>query len=88
MIKLFYVVYKETIKRQEQHPYEPVQSDVYYTDTIMLEPTLSNPAEVIQNWINAETKLYNDKRTEAQKKEYRFSIRQATPLNLKKDEEE
>jgi hypothetical protein len=86
MIELIYVVYKETIKRQEQHPYEPVMRNLYYTDTIMLEPTLSNPAEVIQNWINAETKLYNNKRTEAEKKEFRYSIVQAS--ELKKESEE
>lgn len=77
-INLIYVVYKETIKRREQHPYEPLMKTIHYRGEVLIEPTLSNPAEVIQNWINRETKLYNDKRTEAEKKEFRFSIKQAS----------
>lgn len=88
MIKLNYCVFKNSKARQEQHPYSPIQSDIYYIDTVELEQTLSNPAEVIQNWINREVKIYNDKRTEAEKKQFEFVIAEVTEVVLATSEEE
>ena len=82
MIELNYCVYKNSKARQEQHPYSAIQSDIHYIGSVDLEQTLSNPAEVIQNWINREVKIYNNKRTEAEKKQFEYVIAEVTEVEL------
>ena len=65
-----------------------IQSEIHYIDTVELEQTLSNPAEVIQNWINREVKIYNNKRTEAEKKQFEFVIAEVEEVVLATSEEE
>jgi aspartate 1-decarboxylase len=88
MVKLNYCVYKNSKARQEQHPYSAIQSDIHYIGSVELEQTLSNSAEVIQNWINREVKIYNNKRTEAEKKQFEFVIAEVTEVVLATSEEQ
>ena len=88
LITLNYCVYKNSKARQEQHPYNPIQSEIFELGDVELEKTLSNSAEVIQNWINKEVKIYNNKRTEAEKKQFVFTIAQVQTIVLPKSEDE
>ena len=88
MIKLNYCVLRNSKARQEQHPYSPITSDIYYIGTVELEQTLSNPAEVIQNWMNREVKIYNDKRTVAEKIHFEYVIAEVSEVVLGTSEEE
>jgi len=86
MIELIYVVYKNSKKLNDKHPYSPLYSNKVETGVVYLEPTLNNAVEVKHNWINKEVKIYNNKRTEAEKNEYFYSIREASEVIAESEE--
>jgi len=86
MIELIYVVYKNSKSKNTQHPYNPLYSNVFDTGVVYLEPTLPNTVEVKQNWINKESKIYNNKRSEAEKNEFYYSILEASEVELESEE--
>lgn len=75
-IKVDYLVKKESVILQKEHPYLPITSTVVeigvgYVDLVRE----NNKGEQVQNWLNLQTKLMNDKRTEQEKKLFRYAVR-------------
>lgn len=75
-IKVDYLVKKESVILQKEHPYLPITSTVVeigvgYVDLVRD----NNKSEQVQNWLNLQTKLMNDKRTEQEKKLFRYAVR-------------
>jgi hypothetical protein len=75
-IKVDYLVKKESTILQNEHPYLPITSTVVeigvgYVDLVRE----NNKGEQVQNWLNLQTKLMNDKRTEQEKKLFRYAVR-------------
>lgn len=75
-IKVDYLVKKESTILQKEHPYLPITSTVVeigvgYVDLVRD----NNKSEQVQNWLNLQTKLMNDKRTEQEKKLFRYAVR-------------
>ena len=75
VIGIYYVVEKCSRANQAVHPYNPVSIEKHDEGNVFVEHTLANPHEDIANWVSKESAIYNNKRTEADKKLFYYRVR-------------
>lgn len=80
-ITIEYYVTKNSKELHKVHPYAPVSSQLYDKGVAYIERESQQDIVTIQEWLNKQTRLHNNKRSSQEKSEFRFMYRQGTYLS-------
>ena len=80
-IEVEYHVTKKSTELEKLHPFKPVSSQLYDKGVAYIERQSQQDIVTIQEWLNKQTRLHNNKRSSQEKSEFRFVYRQGTYLS-------
>jgi len=80
-ITVEYYVIKNSAELEKVHPFRPVSSQLYDKGVAYIERKSQQDIVTIQEWLNKQTRLHNNKRSSPEKSEFRFMYRQGTYLS-------
>jgi len=80
-ITVEYYVTKNSAELEKVHPFRPVSSQLYDKGVAYIERESQQDIVTIQEWLNKQTRLHNNKRSSQEKSEFRFMYRQGTYLS-------
>lgn len=80
-ITVEYYVTKNSAELEKVHPFRPVSSQLYDKGVAYIERKSQQDIVTIQEWLNKQTRLHNNKRSSQEKSEFRFMYRQGTYLS-------
>ena len=80
-ITVEYYVTKNSAELEKVHPFRPVSSQLYDKGVAYIERESQQDIVTIQEWLNKQTRLHNNKRSSQEKSEFRFLYHEGTYLS-------
>lgn len=74
-IEIDYHICKESVQKEQVHPYSPVSSEYYDSGVAYIDRKPQPDVVTITEWVLGQTRLLNEKRSPAEKAEFRYNCK-------------
>lgn len=75
ILEIEYHILKESVQKEQVHPYNPISSEYYDSGVAYVEKKQQPDVVTITEWVLGQTRLLNEKRSSAEKAEFRYNCK-------------